>query len=87
MAQLQWMEANFGSRLHYLTDEMCQINTQVSRIPRRQSHLSGFAPSPSLSPKASANEDDDAGDDVDDDVSSFGDDKMMTSQWLTLCHS
>ena len=27
MAQLQLMVANFGGRLDYLTDEMCQMNT------------------------------------------------------------
>ena len=43
------MEANFGGRLDYLTDEMCQMNTRVSRIARRQARVAGFAPSPSPS--------------------------------------
>ena len=75
MAQLQWMEADFGARLDYLIDEMCQINTQVSRIARRQALLGGFAPSL----EASTDEDDDTGDEEDDDGSS-SDDKLTTSQ-------
>ena len=35
MAQLQQMEADFGGHLNYLTDEMCQINTQVGHIAHR----------------------------------------------------
>ena len=27
MEQLQWMQADFGVRLDYLNDEMCQMNT------------------------------------------------------------
>jgi len=27
MEQLQWIQANFGGRLDYLTNEMCQMNT------------------------------------------------------------
>ena len=64
IAQLQRMDA----RLDSLTDEMCQVNTRVSRIAYRQAHLGGFAPSPSPSPKASADEDDDASDAEDDDA-------------------
>ena len=46
------MEANYGGRLDYLTDEMCQINTRVGCIAHRQAHLGGFLASPSPSPKA-----------------------------------
>ena len=83
MAWLQQMEADFGARLDYLTDDMCQINTQVGRIARQKALLGGFVPSL----EASTNEDDDASDDEDDasddeddDASSFSDDKLMTSQ-------
>ena len=76
MAWLQQMGADFGARLDYLTDDMCQINTQVSHIARRKALLDGFAPSL----EASTNEDNDAGDDEDDDASSFSDAKLMTSQ-------
>ena len=76
MAWLQQMEVDFGARLDYLIDDMCQINTQVGRIARRKALLGGFAPSL----EASTNEDDDAGDDEVDDASSFSDDKLMTSQ-------
>ena len=58
------------ARLDYLTDEMCQMNTQVGRIARRQVRMAGFAPSPSLSPEASADK---------DDASSSGDNEMTTS--------
>ena len=47
MYQLQHMRANFGSRLDHISDEMCQMNTRISRIARRQSRLGGFALSPS----------------------------------------
>ena len=67
------------ARLNSLIDEMCEVNTCVGRIARRQARLGGFAVSPSPFPKASADEECDAGDDEDDDASSFGDDEMMTS--------
>ena len=62
MAQLQWMEADFGGHLDYLTDEMYQMNNRVNRIACRQARIGGFAPSLSPSPEASA----DKGDDADD---------------------
>ena len=80
MAQIQWMEAEFGGCLNYLINEMCQMNTQVSRITQRQARMAGFAPSFSPSRGTSGNEGDDADDDKDDDASSFDDDKMTTSQ-------
>ena len=76
-----------SDRLDYLTNEMCQITTRVGHVARWQAHLGGFTPSPSPFLKASADEDDDAGDDEDDDANSSGDDEMTTSQWLALCHS
>ena len=33
--QLQRMHADFGGRLDYLIDEMCQMNTRIGRIARR----------------------------------------------------
>ena len=77
MAQLQWMEADIGGRLDYLIDEMCQINTRVSCIARKQARMASLAPSPSPSPKALPDDDDE---DDEDGASSFGDDEMMTSQ-------
>ena len=79
MVQLQRMEANFGGCLDYLTDEMCQMNTRVGRIARRQACMVGFASSPFPSLEASANEGDDVDDD-EDDASSSDDDEMTTSQ-------
>ena len=78
MKQLQFMDA----RLDSFTNELCQVNTRVSRIAWQQAHLGGFAAWPSPFPEASADED---GDD-EDDASSSSDDEMTTTQWLTLCH-
>ena len=83
MAQLQRIDA----RLDTLSDELCQVNTHVSRIIRQQTHLGGFIESPSPSPETSEDEDeDDDGDsdcdddDEDKDASSFGDDELIASQ-------
>ena len=54
------------ARLDYLTDEMCQLNTRVGRIARRQARMVGFTPSPFPSLEALVDEDDDAGADEDD---------------------
>ena len=54
------------ARLDYLTDEMCQMNTRVGRIARRQARMVGFTPSPFPSLEALVDEDDDAGADEDD---------------------
>ena len=73
------MHVDFGSRLDHLSDEMCQMNTKIGRIARRQSHLGGFAPSPSPEPI----EESSSGGDDDDDADGSGsssDDKMTTSQ-------
>ena len=43
MAQLQWMEADFGGHLDYLTNEMCQMNTRVGRIAHRQARMASLA--------------------------------------------
>ena len=71
--QLQRMQADFGGRLDYLTNEMCQMNNQVSRIARRQARVAGLAPSPEASP-------DNEVDDDEDGVDSSSDDEMTTSQ-------
>ena len=42
------MKADFGARLDYLTDEMCQMNTRIGRIAHRQARVASFAPSPFL---------------------------------------
>ena len=79
MAQFQRMDA----RLDTLTNELCQVNTCVSCIARRQARLGGFAASPSPSPKALADEDSDDdgdGDGDDDDTSSSSDDEITTSR-------
>ena len=60
MAQLQRMDA----RLDTLTNELCQVNTRVSRIARRKAHLGSFVES--LSPPSEASEDDKAFEDDDD---------------------
>ena len=73
------MCVDYGSHLDHLSDEMCQMNTRISRITRRQSCLGGFAPSPSPKPTEKSS----SGGDNDDDAngSSFSsDDEMTTSQ-------
>ena len=73
MGQLQHMDAHLDT----LSDELCQVNTRVSRIARQQAHLGGFVASPSPSPEASEDNDGDSDyDDKDEDASSSGDDEM-----------
>ena len=74
MEQLQQMQADFGGCLDYLTDEMCQMNTRVGCVARRQARMAGLAPSPSPSPETSLDNE------VVDDADSSDDDKMTTSQ-------
>ena len=77
MAQLQLMDA----RLDTLVDELCQVNTRVGHIARRQARLGGFAASPSPSPEALTDEDGEDSDDGDDeDASASSDDQMTTFQ-------
>ena len=77
MEQLQRIHADFGGRLDYLIDEMCQMNTRIGRIARRQARIRNYGASPSLSPKASP---DDKVDDDEDDADSSSNDEMTTSQ-------
>ena len=82
MTQFQRINA----RLDTLSDKLCQVNTHIGRIAKRQAHLGGFMESPSSRPKASkddeASEDnddfDDDDDDEDGDVSSSSVDEMST---------
>ena len=76
MDKLQLIHADFGSHLDHLFDEICQMNTRISRITRRQSYLGGFAHSPSLDLAKSSL---DGGDD-DDASFSKTDDEMAPSQ-------
>ena len=83
--------------LDTLSDELCQVNTRVDHIVWWQARLGGFTTSPSPFLKASEDEDaadgdyddedEDKDEDEDEDASSFSDEEMTTSQWLTLCHS
>ena len=69
-----------NARLDTLSDELCQVNTHVGRIPLRQAHLGGFVESFSPSLEASKDEDDDGDsdddDDEDEDTRSSSDDEM-----------
>ena len=76
MDKLQLIHADFGSHLDHLLDEICQMNTRIGRITRRQSYLGGFAHSPSLDLAKSSL---DGGDD-DDASFSKTDDEMAPSQ-------
>ena len=80
-AQLMHMD----NRLDTLSDELCQVNTRVGCIARRQVVMGGFAVSLSPSPQASEEEscDDSFGGvdaDEDDDASSSSDKEMTASQ-------
>ena len=74
------------ARLDTLSDELCQVNTRVGRIARRQVEIGGFSmPSTPVAPTdesdvGDADDDDDAdSDDEDDgDASSPNDDEMST---------
>ena len=78
MAQLVHMDACLDT----LNDELCQVNTHVSHIARRQAVMGGFTMASSPSPEAFEDESDDdsSNDDTDedDDASSPSDDEMST---------
>ena len=73
------MHANFGSHLDHLSDEMCHMNTKISRIARCQSRLGGFAPSPSIEHVEESSSSDGGDDDDDNTSSSETDEEMMIS--------
>ena len=81
MAQLVRMDACLDT----FNDKLCQVNTSVGRIARRQVVMGGFIVASSPSPPASEDEsvngsgNDDA--DKDDDDGSSSDDEMST--WYT----
>ena len=76
MAEFQRMDA----RLDTFSDELCLVNTRASRIARRQAHLGGFVESPSPTPKAFEDKDNngDFNDDAneDEEATSSSDDEM-----------
>ena len=86
MVQLQRMDAC----LNTLNDELCQVNTHIGRIARRQAEMGGYTMP--FTPVASADESDwsDSADDADDDdatashdeddrdATSLSDDEMST---------
>ena len=78
MAQLVCMDACLTT----LSDELCQVNTHVSRITRRQAVMGGFTLASSPSSLASEDESDDGSGsddaDEDDDDGSPSDNEMST---------
>ena len=76
MVQLVRMDAHLDT----LSDELCQVNTRVSRIARRQAIMGGFIVASSPSPLASEDESDEGSDSAneDDGASSPNDDEMST---------
>ena len=81
MAQLQCMDACLDT----LSDELCQVNTFVSRIAQWHAHLDGFVESPSPSLEAYEDDDDngffdnnDDDKDEDEDANSPNNDEMST---------
>ena len=79
MEKFQHMHVYFGSRLDHLSNEMCQMNTRISGIARRQSRLGGFAPSPSLEHVEESSSLNGGDDDAGDASGSEYDDEMTTS--------
>ena len=86
MAQLVCMDAHLDT----LSDKLCQVNTCVGRIARRQVAMGGFTAYTPPSPPTSKDESDDSfgSDDAneDDGASSPSDDEMSVDV-LTLCYS
>ena len=76
IAQLQRMDA----RLDTLIDKLCQVNTRVGHIARRQAEMGGYTmPSTPVAPVDESDADDADSDDEDDgDASSPSDDEMST---------
>ena len=78
MAQLMHTDARLGTH----SDELCQVNTCVGHIARRQAMMGGFTVASSPSPEASEDENDDGSDSVDDaeddDDGSPSDNEMST---------
>ena len=78
MAQLMHMDA----RVDTLSDDLCQVNTYVSHITRRQVAMGGFTTASSPSPSTSEDESDDGSGNEDaakdDGASSPNDDEMST---------
>ena len=79
MMQLQRMDA----RLDTFSDELCQVNTRVGRITRRQAEMGGYTmPSTPVAPVDESDANDDgataSNDEDDGDVSSPSDDEMST---------
>ena len=70
------------ARLDILSDELCQVNSRVGHIARRQAVMGGFTVASSPSPEGSEDEDDDGSGnddaDEDDDDGSSSDDEMST---------
>ena len=77
MAQLQRMDA----RLDTFTDELCQVNTRVGCIDRRQAEMGGYTMPSTLMALTEESDADDA-DDSDDEATASdeddGDDEMST---------
>ena len=76
MAQLVHMVAHLDT----FSDDLCQVNTCVGHITRRQATMGGFTPYSSLSPPTSEDESDDGSGsddaDEDEDASSFSNNEM-----------
>ena len=70
------------ARLDTLSDELCQVNTRVGRIARRQVVIGGFSVASSPSPPTSEDESDDGfgsdGANEDNGASLLSDDEMST---------
>ena len=69
------------ARLDTLSDKLCQVNTRVGRITRRQAKMGGYTmPSTPVAPTDESDVDDatTSDDEDDNDASSPSDDEMST---------
>ena len=82
MAQLVHMDA----RLDTFSDELCQVNTHVSHIKRRQAVMGGFTVTSSPSPLAFKDKSDDGfgSDDADEDNDDGSPSGNEMSTWIYL---
>ena len=75
MVQLMCMDAG----LNTLSDELCQVNTRVGRIARRQVVMSGYTMASSTEASKDESDGSDNADDAEDDNDgSLNDDEMFT---------
>ena len=71
MSQLQSMDAH----LNTFSDELCQVNTRVGRIARRQAEMGGYTMPSILVASADESDDSNSANDANDDDATTSDDE------------